>query len=186
MNGFFGKVPSLGDFVSRRLAPEFLGPWDAWLQAGLQCSHERLGEQWLEVYLCSPIWHFALTAGVCGELGWAGVMIPSVDRVGRYFPLTVAAAVGVISPLDTAWYGEVERLALSALSEAFSLEAFDELLMALPLPTQINESSTRMDPAVRVLFWTDGSPRVAPTMWEGERLPDAETFADMLGGIDVR
>lgn len=182
MNGFFGKVPSLGDFVSRRLPPAFLNPWDAWLQAGLQCSRERLDEQWLEAYLCSPIWHFALAAGVCGEQGWAGVMIPSVDRVGRYFPLTVAAAVGVLSPSDTAWYGEVERLALSALSEVFSLEAFDESLMMLPLPARLGEWRTRMDPAVRVLFWTDGSPRVVPTIWAGERLPDAETFADMLGG----
>lgn len=178
MNGFFGKVPSLGDFVSRRLPAEFLHPWDAWLQAGLQCSRERLVEQWLEVYLCSPIWHFALTAGVCGEQGWAGVMIPSVDRVGRYFPLTVAAAVGDGLLLDATWHGEVERLALSALGEAFSLEVFDESVRALPLPTLIE----RAGPAMRVLFWSEGSPHVAPTRWEGEGFPDAETFADMLGG----
>lgn len=178
MNGFFGKVPSLGDFVSRRLAPEFLSPWDAWLQAGLQCSRERLGEQWLEVYLCSPIWHFALAAGVCGEQGWAGVMIPSVDRVGRYFPLTVVATVGEGLLLDATWHGEVERLALSALDEALSQEVFDEWVQALPLPASIE----RVEPGLRVLFWTDGSPRVAPTRWEAQGLPDAETFADMLGG----
>ncbi|UII69348.1 type VI secretion system-associated protein TagF [Pseudomonas sp. HN11] len=178
MNGFFGKVPSLGDFVSRRLPLAFLNPWDAWLQVGLQCSRERWGEQWLEVYLCSPIWHFALAAGVCGEEGWAGVMIPSVDRVGRYFPLTVAAARGEVLLLDAAWHSEVERLALSALGEALSLEVFDDSVQALPMPAP-NEC---MEPGLRVLFWTDGSPRVAPTRWEGEGLPDAETFADMLGG----
>lgn len=177
MNGFFGKVISHGDFVSRRLPLEFLNPWDTWLQAGLQCSRERLGEQWLEVYLCSPIWCFALAAGVCGEQAWAGVMIPSVDRVGRYFPLSVVAAIEGMPSLDTAWYGAVERLALSALGEGFSLEAFDDSVRTLPLPEQLGESSL---PSVR--FWTEGSPRVVPTIWEGEGLPDSETFADMLGG----
>ncbi|ARB30428.1 type VI secretion system-associated protein TagF [Pseudomonas tolaasii] len=219
MNGFFGKVASLGDFVSRRLPSTFLNPWDACLQAGLQCSRERLGEQWLEVYLCSPIWHFALAAGVCGDSGWAGVMIPSVDRVGRYFPLTLATAgedVPLLARLerDVLWYGQLERLALSALSEVFSLDAFDEALLALPSPgcwtpasythdvstparwldlpdperigdgmPQLSAQIDALGLAGHSLFWTEGSPRVAPSIWVGEGLPDGETFADMIGGL---
>ncbi|MGY2374398.1 type VI secretion system-associated protein TagF [Pseudomonas sp. SDO524_S393] len=218
MNGFFGKVASHGDFVSRRLPAVFLSTWDTWLQAGLQRSRERLGEQWLEVYLCSPIWRFALAAGVCGEQGWSGVMIPSVDRVGRYFPLTLATAgqdVPLLARLerDVFWYDQLERLALSALSEGFSLEAFDDAVSAMPLPgcwTPANYShrsvspsrwldlpdperigdgipqlNAQLDPqglAGHALFWTEGSPRVAPSIWVGEGLPDGETFADMLGG----
>lgn len=30
--GFFGKVRTQGDFVSRRLPPEFVQPWDICLQ----------------------------------------------------------------------------------------------------------------------------------------------------------
>src|SRR5690606_36950533 len=29
--GFYGKLPSRGDFVSRRLPADFIGQWDAWL-----------------------------------------------------------------------------------------------------------------------------------------------------------
>lgn len=140
LSGFFGKVISHGDFVSRRLPLAFLNTWDGWLQSGLQHSRERLGERWLKVYLCSPIWYFALAAGVCDQQGWAGVMIPSVDRVGRYFPLTIAVA-GEDAPLlarveqDAAWYGQVERLALSSLNEGFSLEAFDAAVAALAPPS---------------------------------------------------
>lgn len=68
------------------MSPAFVRSWDEWLQAGLRASRERVGAGWEQAYRCSPIWHFALAAGVCGESAWAGVMIPSVDRVGRYFP----------------------------------------------------------------------------------------------------
>jgi type VI secretion system protein ImpM len=139
--GFFGKLASHGDFVSRRLSPTFVREWDDWLQAGLQYSRECLGEHWRTRYLCSPIWHFALAAGVCGESDWAGVLMPSVDRVGRYFPLTLAYGgphAPVIERLrrDADWYAELERLALSSLEHGFSLELFDRALSRLPAPSR--------------------------------------------------
>jgi type VI secretion system protein ImpM len=138
--GFFGKLASHGDFVSRRLSPAFVRQWDDWLQAGLVTSRDRLGQQWLDAYLCSPVWHFALAAGVCGEIAWSGVLMPSVDRVGRHFPLTIAyggPSVRVDQRLrcDAAWYTEVEKLALSSLQNGFSLALFDAALSALPQPS---------------------------------------------------
>src|SRR5690606_10627892 len=91
--GFYGKLPSRGDFVSRRLAQDFVGHWDAWLQQGLAASQAALGERWLDVYLTSPIWRFAVAPGLIAEAGYVGVLVPSVDRVGRYFPLTAALAL---------------------------------------------------------------------------------------------
>src|SRR3954468_2213067 len=90
--GFYGKIPSEGDFVSRRLPWEFTSVWDDWLQQGMQASREALGERWLALYLSAPIWRFQVGAGVCGPQGWRGLFFPSVDRVGRYFPLTLAFA----------------------------------------------------------------------------------------------
>ena len=65
--------------------------WDAWLRECLTASREALGERWLDVYLTSPAWRFACAPGLLGPLASAGVLVPSVDRVGRYFPLTVLA-----------------------------------------------------------------------------------------------
>ncbi len=85
--GFYGKLPVVGDFVSRRLPNEFIKPWDGWLQSAIAASREELGDEWLNSYLTSPIWRFLLSPGVCGNKAVAGIMMPSVDRVGRYYPL---------------------------------------------------------------------------------------------------
>lgn len=140
--GFFGKLPSRGDFVTRRLAADFLGPWDAWLQAALAQSRTELGGEWLDVYLTSPIWRFALSPGACGEQGYVGVMMPSVDKVGRYFPLAAALPCGSNEAPFTAaleldeWYGELEELLLETLAEApLDLEVFDARLAGLAVAT---------------------------------------------------
>ena len=43
------------------------------------------------VYLTSPAWRFVFAAGACGPVPVIGLMAPSVDRVGRHFPLTIIA-----------------------------------------------------------------------------------------------
>jgi type VI secretion system protein ImpM len=137
--GFYGKFPNLGDFANRRLPKELIEPWDQWLQASLAASRARLGEAWLEQYLTSPLWRFVLGPGVAGPGAWAGVLMPSVDRVGRYFPLTLA------SPLPTGtnpfqvftfadWFERTEALALSVLEDPFSLDAFDTQVSGLGAP----------------------------------------------------
>src|SRR6267154_5928531 len=87
--GLYGKLPSHGDFLRRRVSDDFVAGWDAWLQRCIAQSRAALGEEWLETYLTSPAWRFALSAAVCGPTPVAGVLVPSVDRVGRYFPVTV-------------------------------------------------------------------------------------------------
>jgi type VI secretion system protein ImpM len=135
--GFFGKVTTHGDFVARRLPAGPQAMWDAWLQAALQGSREALGRAWLETYLTSPVWRFVLAGGVVDGGAWAGVLMPSVDRVGRHFPLTVLAPVADGPALaewlaaGQGWYDSIEKLALASLDEGFSLENFDAALLAL-------------------------------------------------------
>lgn len=133
--GFFGKVASHGDFVSRRLPASFLDVWDQWLQQGLNGSRARLGADWHDAYMTGPVWRFALTSGTVDADTWFGVLMPSVDRVGRNFPLTIAAGTadmpGAAPLLDwlqesAGWYDDVERLALSTLQDCFTLENFDK------------------------------------------------------------
>jgi len=93
--GFYGKLPCNGDFLQRRVPQEFIDVWDPWLQECIHASREALREDWLNAYLTSPVWRFVLAEGVCGSGAYAGVMLPSVDRVGRYFPLTIVAQLNV-------------------------------------------------------------------------------------------
>jgi len=135
--GYFGKLPCAGDFVSRRLPRRFVQPWDAWLSRALAASLERFGASWLDDYLVSPFWRFVLSPGLCGGEAWAGVMMASVDRVGRAFPMTVAAPAGAgafATVLNSeAWFSAVEDRLLAALQEEVNVTAFDQSLAGLPL-----------------------------------------------------
>lgn len=123
MQGFFGKIPSLGDFVTRDLPRDFLDTWDDWLQQSVAASKSALGDAWLNAYLNSPIWRFVLLPGVCGKSGWAGILMPSVDKVGRYFPLTFASSLSdCVQPFQVIeagadWFTAAETLALTVLQE---------------------------------------------------------------------
>lgn len=148
--GFYGKVTTHGDFVSRRLPAAFVDRWDHWLQQRLQGSRAELGSEWLDTYLGCPLWRFALARGICDANAWAGVWMPSVDRVGRHFPLTITAATAAGSlqePLldwlqASAWYDHLESLALSTLQDGFVLDVFDHAVRAIePLPDVASPTS---------------------------------------------
>ena len=145
--GWYGKMPSLGDFASRRLDAAFIADWDAWLQRSLAASRQALGEAWLEVFLQSPMWRFVLMPGVCGADAWAGLLVPSVDKVGRYFPLTFALQTRIgldVTPLFSAdaWYGALEQAALLALSADCGPDDLETALAALPFPERLDNDST--------------------------------------------
>jgi len=135
--GFFGKLPERGDFLSRRLPPEFIRIWDPWIQAGLIEGQHLLGERWLDAYLVGPIWHFVLGHGVAGSSCWAGILMPSVDRVGRYFPLTIGDRVtDVANPFQVLqsagdWFDRLQALALDALEGALTVEGLNTALIDL-------------------------------------------------------
>lgn len=119
--GLFGKIPAQGDFIERNLQRSFSLPWDDWLQRCLAASREQLGERWLDTYLSSPIWRFCLSSGAVDNLAWAGILMPSVDRVGRYYPLTIAQPIPGNSNLfefllkNELWFEALESVAVASL-----------------------------------------------------------------------
>ena len=138
MAGFFGKIPSHGDFVTRDLPRSFLDVWDMWLQSCIAESKAQLGDGWLNVYLTSPIWRFGLMPGICGPQAAAGILMPSVDRVGRYFPLTIATSqAGEVNPLQLPgaadrWFDAAEAIALRALDDdRFEANAMHDAIKAI-------------------------------------------------------
>src|SRR3954463_4798360 len=130
--GWYGKIPGPGDFITRRMPAAFSESWDRWLQSAIAGSRDRLGGRWRDTFLSMPVWRFVLSPGMLTPSAWAGVMAPSVDAVGRYFPLAVAAALPSGS-LDAAatllaaqgWLDEIEALALSAIAPAADSAAID-------------------------------------------------------------
>lgn len=147
-SGFYGKLPCRGDFLQRRAPAPFVDVWDAWLQECMHASKEQLQDAWLDAYLTGPVWRFVLDAGVCGDSCYAGILVPSVDRVGRYFPLTVVAPVRAgHCPLDvacggSAWFDAAEALVLDALeAEALDVDAFDEGVANLREPLAAESAS---------------------------------------------
>ncbi|MFM2054681.1 MAG: type secretion system-associated protein TagF [Pseudomonadota bacterium] len=138
--GWFGKLPALGDFGSRRLPREMVARCDAWLSAGMAASQRELGGGWLDLYLTAPVWRFAWAPGVAGPDWWLGVLMPSVDRVGRYFPLLIAATcpAGHAAQLDPAsvdpWLDRLAGIAQASLGAGARLDDLEAALASAPLP----------------------------------------------------
>jgi len=183
--GFYGKLPSQGDFVSRRLPWEFTAAWDDWLQQGLAASRAALGERWLGAYLSAPVWRFQLARGVCGPLGWRGFFFASVDRVGRYFPLTVAVAdaaadvpsLATLSGEGERWL-ECEDCALAALDPKLAIDDFDRSVQALALPPAAAPDALAAPAAL--WLYTGGTDTLPATSHVFASLPPAEAFAALL------
>ena len=135
---WFGKIACLGDFAGRRLSQDTAQAFDTWLARGVETSRGQLGERWMNVYLTSPLWRFALAPGVLDSRWWFGVLMPSVDNVGRYFPLLVTQACGEaphdIDGLDQLerWFANMARAALGTLQPGCSLEQFEAELALAP------------------------------------------------------
>jgi len=132
--GWYGKLPALGDFATRRLPPLFVEPWDRWLATGMAAWRD-MDADWLEAFLAAPTWRFALGAGVpfAASPGYVGVLMPSVDRVGRYFPLTIARPRGRGEEhIPAAWAQAVEGVAITALNDDWNADQLDDALGDLP------------------------------------------------------
>ena len=179
--GFYGKLPELGDFVQRRLPTAFVQPWDQWLRESLASSRAQLGEQWLEVYLVSPLWRFVLMPNVAGQLAWAGVLMPSVDRVGRYFPLTIACQLDPTTNCFDCfcnaddWFARAEAVALKGLQLGCDLAGFDAEVLALG-SCQLSVGSSQSSGQCGS-WWQSSSAE-----WSYPALPPPTQFRVLLAG----
>jgi type VI secretion system protein ImpM len=119
--GLFGKYPLRRDFVAVNLPRQILNPLEQWFQSAIAASQQVLGRSWRVYYLIHPIWNFRIGRGIAGT-DCIGAFAPSVDEVGRYFPLAVLAHAepgSYFSPWPTGEWS------------AFLAAAHDRLLSAL-------------------------------------------------------
>ena len=206
--GFYGKLPMRGDFLGRSLGQDFIQPWDEWLQGALQAGQDGLQQGWLGNYLNSPIWHYVLAAGLCGPSAMVGVVIASVDTVGRYFPLTVAAPLegrpvpALVMPAVLEWCRTAEAVALSALEPEHGFDAFEAAVAELA-PPAVSGAEIGMAPAVTIiegevapallrlvvepgagssLWWTDGTPEIPGVGLRADGMPTPQQAVALFDG----
>lgn len=145
--GFYGKLPTYGDFIQKRLPTDFINPWHEWLQTGMLACRDKNPEGWMPFYLNCPAWSFVLSAGICGEQAIAGVTIPSVDRVGRYFNFTMASILppginpAVFAASYSGWLEGLENLALSVLEEEMEQDHIEAAINELSAELVLNPMS---------------------------------------------
>ena len=184
--GFFGKIPQAGDFVGTGLPRAFETTLHDWLRAAMRESQAALGRGWLDAFLVTPVWRFALGPGIAGPDPVAGVMMPSVDRVGRYFPLAVAVARPDMAENDTlalcqdgAFFDAAEALVLSCLSTPMIPADLATGVAALPMGRlpRYGKPDTSSPP---VAYWWSGADANRSHITEG--LPPPGQFAPLFLG----
>jgi type VI secretion system protein ImpM len=83
---WFGKLPSSGDFISRRMPYALQHFWDLWFGAGMEALKARNRDSGWGVWGTTPHWAFLLPAQPGLPSAQFGLWAPSCDRVGRNFP----------------------------------------------------------------------------------------------------
>jgi len=138
----FGKLAAKRDFIALSAPREFLTAWEPWMQSCVSASRDSLGESWLQAYLTAPIWRFWLGGDICGATV-LGVIMASLDGMGRYYPLTLFAYAdqgSAIAPPDLdahdEWFTAAEEFLLTTLDRDVTFEKISEGLDALAAPAQ--------------------------------------------------
>ncbi|MBK8456219.1 MAG: type VI secretion system-associated protein TagF [Phyllobacteriaceae bacterium] len=119
--GLFGKYPAKRDFVTVNLPRGVLAPVENWLLAAVATSRDKLGGEWTDRFLVQPIWNFRIGRAIAG-VDCLGALAPSVDGVGRYFPLAIIAHSesgfpGFAENRQTDWFAAVHRRLVEALDD---------------------------------------------------------------------
>lgn len=175
--GWFGKMPAHGDFVSRRLPADWIAGWDDWLQQQLPRSRALHGEDaWLALYLVAPVRRFWLAPGLLTPAAWLGVLMPSVDSVGRHFPFALAVALPPARDeladalACNGWLAAADALARQALDPAFEVSALERAVPALAAPASAPSTAPLAAlarqladacPGVRSAWWCEGAAEAA-------------------------
>ncbi|MBB2674415.1 UNVERIFIED_ORG: type VI secretion system protein ImpM [Rhizobium esperanzae] len=188
--GFYGKLPSHGDFVSMGLGHSLQSALDAWMQAGLQAAQQELGEDWKRRFRSMPAWRFIIERGLWGPATVAGVLLPSLDRVGRSFPLVIAAQLHGFTEhprqlyLDNTWFTAAEAIAESSARRDFDINHFTASLKRLRTlrPADLAENEILQDRASSrgTIWWRiDPEDRRAKGFGVGGA-PEPEHFPKLL------
>lgn len=105
----FGKLPGHGDFVSRGVPGVWRDRLDQWLSDWLAAARAAQGEGFVEAYETAAPWLFEGPRA-------AAVLLPSMDAVGRHFPLL--AVIGPDQSMQAVYDAMVDAVAAASDSDA--------------------------------------------------------------------
>jgi len=187
--GWFGKIPSLGDFAGRGLPPTFVDAWDRWLSLELSQARALWADDWQRIYRAAPVICFSLGIDVMDAQTWHGVMLASVDRVGREFPLTLAQSRAPHqAPPQQSWWRALAAAGLEAQARSGGVEAVEAALRSIT-PAETAGDSAHGDvasPAAGNGEWwalTSDSLAAEPVLsFESTGLPHGAQFRQLFGG----
>ena len=162
---WFGKLPSAGDFVSRRMSYTVQQFWDRWCASGMESFKAGNPLTGWEFWRNTPKWAFLIPAQAGIAQAQAGVLAPSCDRVGRNFPLLVCLSLAGdktplllprLASLVLAWadvIAEVQfgQLGINVLDERLEA-ALDRVLATVP---DDSEKTLPRGASPAVLPWPD-------------------------------
>ncbi|GMV31518.1 MAG: hypothetical protein AMXMBFR59_36430 [Rhodanobacteraceae bacterium] len=187
--GFYGKIPSLGDFVTRSLPRDQIGLADEWMQSGL-FALRSVSESWLDSYLVSPVWQFVLPAGMWSAAPLCGLLMPSVDRVGRYFPFFTSAPLSALANGDagTPWR-RMSRLAQDLPRILHSQLDAEATLQLVQDPTQNSAEDWRGILSLadfnaagsRSIWWSERTQYTPLREYQHRGKPDTDLFLRLFG-----
>lgn len=150
----YGKLPAHGDFVTRGLSHAERDRLDGWLAASMAAASARAGDAFEERYDSAPPWRFVTGAA---DTGCAGALVPSMDGVGRRFPLLLGV-IGAGAAGERAAEG-CEDLLYRAIGEGWDADRLAGAAAALPLDAQ---APLARDAAPAPRWWTLGGDEFAP------------------------
>lgn len=174
--GFFGKLPSRGDFLRGNLPRASIAAVDGWLQTVIPAAIALLGDAtWRTLWDQGPAWRFRLPPGACGPGRLTGVWLPSRDAAGRAFPFVVATGEGDV---DAIVLDRLEHLCIDAVRNTLAPDRVASALACVRSP-RVSGPPAPHDPVGR---WWRQRGAVADPVLVLSGLPDADDLVRMLTG----
>ena len=143
----FGKVPRMGDFVRVRAHAEPTASFENWIQEAMAYGEAKRGAAWPAIYQGGAIHAFVFrppkkSKSASPASVVAGVFRPSLDAVGRRFPLVVAAPLAEqivapgphLLPLVLGDFFEAATQQLMTVDSVGSLEEFERHVSRVASP----------------------------------------------------
>lgn len=187
----FGKLPAHGDFVARGFAAEERDALDDWLAASLAEAREGLGDRFETMFDMAPPWRFARH----DTGGWtAGAVAPSVDGVGRRYPILAQRPVAEDGDIS-AMAAHCEAAIYDALDQGWDADALQQAITAEPaandddwpgIPGWWTLGGVDFDPATLTGAQPPLLVRAMLTMREGGREDEPDDGRDPALGDDLR